>query len=648
MRALISILMVAVAALAPTPSVSGAAAASGEVYYAVDVSLVGPRVLRELRSDPGVESWYELGDVLVIAGTSGSRNRAAAKASVSDVESPRPGEQLFVTRHVHPNDIERIQISRPGGRAPRMLASSGLYGLVAAKPEDMALLDDGHDHANFIAAETGVTVARSAVNDVRPIAPASSSKLSKLNSYADSVDPARWHASVATLAGFRTRYVGTQGVADARDYLAAQFRALGLSVETPEFNVGSRKAQNVVAELRGTTRPDELYIVCGHYDSISEQATTLAPGAEDNASGAAGVLELARVLSSMPPQATVRFIAFSGEEAGLYGSWDYVRRAVSNGESRRVRAVINMDMIGFSRDDDLDVLLETSTVGGDLVDVLAEAATAVTDLRVVTSFYPFGSDHVPFLDANIPTVLTIENDWSAYRDYHTSRDVIENVRVDMGGQILRMNAAALGLLAGEPPGPEPSLSMRVPFATNRTTVYGGFVLPIDWTASGDGLTTFDVEASLDDGATWSAVVTGLPADRRAAYWTVPADARSSRAFLRVSARFEDGSALVDTSVPLVIKPSNGPKIQSVKFKTTINGDLIVRGRFGDDFQRIEVNGVPLPATAVEAKFIDGNTTTRMFGVAQDLDAFFPRGVTVRVRVVDGRTGLATPELAVKR
>lgn len=648
MRSLTALLMAAAILLAAGPSSSRAAAAPDRSWYAVDVSRAGPVLLRQLRGDPGVEAWYELGDVLVISGTPGSRRRAAMRASVTDVESPGPDERLFVTRHVHPNDIVRIQISRPGGRAPRMLATSGLYGLVAARPGDIALLDDGHDHADVTAAESGVVVARSAVNDLRPIAPADASKLSTLRGYADSVDPARWHETVATLADFRTRYVGTQGVADARDYLAAQFRELGLTVATPEFNVGSRKAQNVVAELRGTTRPDELHIVCGHYDSTSEQPSTLAPGAEDNASGAAGVLELARVLSASRPQATVRFIAFSGEEAGLYGSWDYVRKVVANGESRRIRAVINMDMIGFTRDDDLDVLLETSTVGGDLVDVLAEAAAAVTDLRVVTSFYPFGSDHVPFLDANIPTVLTIENDWSAYRDYHTSRDAIENVRVDMGGQILRMNAAALGQLAGEPPGEAPSLSVRVPFATNRTTVYGGFVLPVDWTAAGAGLAGFDVESSLDDGATWSLVAGGLPPDRRVAYWTVPADARSSRALLRVTARFEDGTSLVDTSVPLVIRPSSGPKIQSVKFKTTINGDLVVRGRFGDAFQRIEVDGVPLPATAVEVKFVDGNTTTRMFGVAPNLDTFFPRGVAVRVRVVDGRTGLSSPELAVTR
>lgn len=648
MRALTALLMAVVIVLAASPSLSSPAEAASRSWYVVEVSTAGPEVLHAVRSDAGVRAWYELGDVLVVSGTKASRTRAALIAPVSDISSPASDESLFVTRQVHPNDIESVQISRPGGRIPRILASSGLYALVASRPADLSLLDDGHGHGRAIPAESGMVVSRSNGNDLAAVPQLSPSKAARLNGYADAIDPARWHETVATLAGFGTRYVGTSGLADARDYLADEFRALGMTVQTPEFNVGTRKAQNVVAEVRGTTRPDELYIVCGHYDSISEQPTTLAPGAEDNATGAAGVLELARVFAARPPEATIRFIAFSGEELGLVGSEDYVDGIVRSGESRRVRAVINMDMIGFSRDDDLDVLLETSNIGVDLVEVLAASAAAVTDLRVVTSYFPFGSDHVPFLSANIPTVLTIENDWDAYRDYHTSGDSIANVRIDMGGQILRMNAAALGHLAGESEGEAPTLSARVPFATNRTTVFGGFTLTVDWTASGEGISSFDIEASLDDGATWSTVATGLPADRRVAYWTVPTDARSNRAFVRVVARLADGGSLIDPSAPLVVRPSNGPTIKSVKFKATANANLFLKGKFGDEAQRIEVNGVPLPGSIIDSRYIDGNVASRVFGVAPDLDAFFPRGVTVRVRVVDIRTGVSTAELAVKR
>lgn len=646
MRSLTALFMAAAILLAVDPAFTRPASASGPSWYAVDVTMAGPAVLTSLRTDSDVAAWYELGDVIVVSGTTDSRKRAARLAEVTDVVPPRNDEVLYLTRHVHPNDVERLTISRPGGRVPRVLASSGLYALVSSAPEDISLLDDGH--SDIAPAYSGTTVARSLGNDFAGVLQPSSSKAAALNGYADAVDPERWRAAVATLAGFRTRYVGTGGLSAARDYLAGEFQSLGLTVTTPEFLVGNKKAQNVVAELRGTTRPDELYVVCGHYDSISEQPLNAAPGAEDNASGAAGVLELARVFAARPPEASIRFIAFSGEEFGLVGSEDYVESLVRDGDSRRVRGVITMDMIGFSRDGDLDVLLESSGAGADLVDVLATAAAAVSDLRVVVSYNPFGSDHVPFLEAGIPSVLTIENDWDAYRDYHKSSDRIENVRLDMGGQILRMNAAALGHLAGNADGEEPMLSARVRFATDRTTVYGGFTLPIEWTASGGSIESFDVEASVDDGSTWSVLASQLPAGERNFNWTVPEDARSNRAFVRVTAHFEGGSLLTDASVPLSIRPSGGPAIKAVKFKPTTNADFFIKGRFGDDAQLIEVSGVQLPGAIVDPRYVDGNVTSRIFGIAPDLDAIFPKGVTVQVRVVDMRTGVATAHFAVTR
>ena len=292
--------------------------------------------------------------------------------------------------------------------------------------------------------------ARSAVSDalwVRPGVPGTAG--AKRNAIADQVNGARWHGVAEDLARFGTRYVGTDGLLGARDYLAAQLTALGLRVSTPRFLVSGGETFNVVGEIAGSERPSDIYIVCGHYDSISEQPRTLAPGAEDNGSGAAGVIELARLFTANPPGATIRFILFSGEEVGLYGSRDYVDSLVAAREHRQVKGVINMDMIGYSGDDDLDVLLESDENGRELIEALARGAEAATSLRVVTSLTPFGSDHVPFIQAGIPAVLVIQNDWDSYPGYHRSTDTIENVRVDMGEQVLRMNAAALEGLAGQ-------------------------------------------------------------------------------------------------------------------------------------------------------------------------------------------------------
>ncbi|QLQ07939.1 MAG: Zn-dependent exopeptidase M28 [Anaerolineae bacterium] len=182
---------------------------------------------------------------------------------------------------------------------------------------------------------------------------------------------------------------------------------------------------NVIGEIAGRTRPQDVYIVGGHFDSTSPAAQTNAPGAEDNASGAAGVLEMARILADYPPQATVRFIAFSGEEQGLDGSEYYVSQ-LSAAERARIKGVFIMDMIGYkSQAYPLNVLLESSnSVPGavSLVTTLNTNAQTYTALDVDISYYPWGSDHVPFLDVNIPTVLLIEQEYDSYPCYHKTCD----------------------------------------------------------------------------------------------------------------------------------------------------------------------------------------------------------------------------------
>jgi Zn-dependent M28 family amino/carboxypeptidase len=99
----------------------------------------------------------------------------------------------------------------------------------------------------------------------------------------------------------------------------------------------TRSTVNVVATKRGTTRPDEIVVVGGHYDSVPG-----SPGANDNASGTATTLEAARVLAGIPTARTVQFVLFAAEELGLFGS------AAFAAERRQgVVAMINLDMVGW-------------------------------------------------------------------------------------------------------------------------------------------------------------------------------------------------------------------------------------------------------------------------------------------------------------
>jgi len=173
-----------------------------------------------------------------------------------------------------------------------------------------------------------------------------------------------------------------------------------------------------------------------------------APGAEDNASGCAGVLELARVLSANPPEGTVLFICYSGEEQGLLGSEDHVADLVASGDADKVQAMLDMDMIAYTGDSDLDCLLESEDFAQFLINLLADAADQYTTLRIETSLWAWGSDHVPYLDHGIPALLAIENDWSEYPYYHTTNDLPYHLSVTMGEEILKMNVAAMAVLAG--------------------------------------------------------------------------------------------------------------------------------------------------------------------------------------------------------
>jgi hypothetical protein len=248
-----------------------------------------------------------------------------------------------------------------------------------------------------------------------------------------------------------TRRTGTAGNVLARDWLKTQLESLGYSTTLQAFSSPYGTSHNVVGEIAGRTRPQDVYIIGGHFDSTSPQASSNAPGAEDNASGTAGILEMARILAAYPPQATVRFIPFSGEEQGLDGSEYYVSQ-LSAAERARIKGVFIMDMIGYkSQAYPLNVLLESdSSVTGavDLVTTLNSNAQTYTALDVDISYYAWGSDHVPFLDVNIPAVLLIEQEYDSYSCYHQTCDTPNRLTPAQAGEVLRMLIAALDATAG--------------------------------------------------------------------------------------------------------------------------------------------------------------------------------------------------------
>lgn len=293
---------------------------------------------------------------------------------------------------------------------------------------------------------------------VQPVSPSPVPVRAGVAALVARVDAGRWHADVTTLAqfgastpgGWGTRRSLTAGNLAARDWIAAALADLGWTTSFQGFFVIGGMSYNVIGERIGRAYPDDIYIVGAHMDSTSPQAWTLAPGAEDNASGTAALLEIARVLQDRRPASTIRLIAFSGEEQGLVGSEAYASYLEDTShELDKVKGVYIMDMIGYtSNPDTLHVLLESRNPDtypwmGDIREHLASVAAAYTTLQVFTSNNAFGSDHVPFLYRQVPAVLLIGAEASSYPYYHTTNDLPEYVIPAEGGEIVKMLVAAL-------------------------------------------------------------------------------------------------------------------------------------------------------------------------------------------------------------
>jgi hypothetical protein len=138
----------------------------------------------------------------------------------------------------------------------------------------------------------------------------------------DQVSQAHYTTFIQRLQDFRTRYSYTDSCRAAEQWAVDTFAGMGLETELWPYS-GDGTWYNAVGRQIGTLYPDSLYLIIGHIDATSENPNNNAPGAEDNASGSACVLEAARVLSQYEFDCTIEYVLVSGEEQGLYGSAAY-------------------------------------------------------------------------------------------------------------------------------------------------------------------------------------------------------------------------------------------------------------------------------------------------------------------------------------
>jgi hypothetical protein len=152
------------------------------------------------------------------------------------------------------------------------------------------------------------------------------------------------------LSAFHTRHTKSTYITQVITWLVDKFKDFGYAdVIKQSYVKDSYQLDNVVCTKQGTGNTGKVIIVCGHFDCImenSQDATARAPGADDNATGMAVILEVARILADVQLEDTVQFVGFSGEEQGLWGSTAYAQHIQSG--NINVHRLINLDMVGHS------------------------------------------------------------------------------------------------------------------------------------------------------------------------------------------------------------------------------------------------------------------------------------------------------------
>jgi len=219
----------------------------------------------------------------------------------------------------------------------------------------------------------------------------------------------------------------------AADYLKERLSKLNnLTITDQAYNVTygvtTYNGRNIIATQLGKMNPDDIYIICGHYDSREDYSV------DDNASGTTAVLEIARILSTQCFDNTIIYALWDEEEIGLVGSRYYANAAAANGDN--ILGVLNLDMMAHDGDGDNDFDIDVRNIAGSLTikdDILTTLANSGLNLNEnVVNPGTIASDHAWFWSNGYPAVLMGES-WfnnDETPNYHTANDRFSDLDMD--------------------------------------------------------------------------------------------------------------------------------------------------------------------------------------------------------------------------
>jgi aminopeptidase YwaD len=249
---------------------------------------------------------------------------------------------------------------------------------------------------------------------------------------ADLVSQPNITANLQDFSNLGVKTTGSVNNANTLAWIKGKYTSYGYSasqiVEDP-FTFGSTSSKNLVVTKTGTVYPNKYVIICGHYDTVT------GPGTSDNGSGTSAILEVARILKDVPTEYSIKFIHFSGEEQGLYGSSHYANNVAYQSGVKKldIKLVFNLDQVGGqSGNVNTKIICEKDTGGQSgnnaasktITDQLAACTTLYSPLQTSIS-NAYSSDYMPFEQKGY--VITGFYEYTRSYNEHTVDDTFANV-----------------------------------------------------------------------------------------------------------------------------------------------------------------------------------------------------------------------------
>lgn len=233
----------------------------------------------------------------------------------------------------------------------------------------------------------------------------------------------QYHIGFLASDSLRGRAAGSAEGIKAGDYIVAQMQSMGLHVNTAALKADGKEFRNIVGRIDGHC--DSMIVIGAHYDHLGVIDHRIYPGADDNASGTAALIELARNLVSngSTPRYTILLVAFDAEEPGLYGS----RHMASNTAVDKIKLMISLDMVGWYNSENSLTIMGTGTLNG--ADHLLKTAAAENGITLKrkpfeTSLFT-ATDTQWFANEGVPTFAITTGTKSPYHKPEDTADKID-------------------------------------------------------------------------------------------------------------------------------------------------------------------------------------------------------------------------------